>query len=265
MKNILVFITHATLGLDHADMCLEHLGKSVDTFIFDMMIVYNTHQHELSNDKIIELITKHKIPDRICKEISLFDYDESTPKTLGNDCANIFNFLLKNYTLTDRVLLLKSDIMISVNLLSELREIQSNLKHTFILTPPFITAKERVSNDSIREYCSRKSIVLSDEKTFFDEDSTGRETDHGKRDPLDKNIEFISCTGKIDFSCHYMSLDLALVMTVHSKTWGGINFESCKDYWVGTEKSFTVHKYHSIVSENRLEEREGPIEKYFKS
>ncbi|MDD4931337.1 MAG: hypothetical protein PHG66_04320 [Candidatus Colwellbacteria bacterium] len=265
MKNILVFITHATLGLEHADLCIEHLGKSVDPLVFDKMIVYNTHQHELSNEKITELITKHKILDRICKEISLFDYNESTPKTLGHDCINIFNFLLNNYSMTDRVLILKSDIMISVNLLSELRDIQSSLKQTFILTPPFITAKERVSNDEIREYCSRTSIVLSDEKTFFDEDCNGGETDHGKRNPLDKDIKFISCTGKIDFSCHYMSLDLSLVMTVHSKTWGGVNFESCRDFWVGTEKSFTVHKYHSIVSENRVGEREGPIERYFKS
>lgn len=264
MKNILVFITHSTLGRDHADMCLEHLGKNYDPLIFEHMFIYNTHQQELSNDIIFELVKKHNI-ERICKDISLFPYDESTPKTLGHDCVTIFNFLLNKYSLTDRVLILKSDIMLSRLFLNEIKNIQDKLPKTFILTPPFITAKERVSNDQIREYCSREEIVLSDEKTFFDEDSNGGETDHGKKDPTDKKIEFISCTGKIDFSCHYMSLDISFIMTIHGKSWGGVNFESCKNYWLGTEKSFTVHKYHSIVSKNRLEEREGPIEKYFKS
>lgn len=265
MKNILVFITHSTLELDHAEMCLEHLGKSYDPLIFDNMYIYNSHQKKLSNEKIEELIQHYNI-NRICKTIEFFPYIESTPKTLGHDCVSIFNFLQQNnYSLTDRVLLLKSDIMLSINFLNEIKRKQNSLGYTFILTPPFITAKERVSNDSIREYCSRKSIVLSDDKTFFDEDSEGKQTDHGKKDPMDKQIEFISCTGKIDFSCHYFSLDISLIMTIHSKTWGGINFESCKKFWIGTEDSFTVHKYHSIVSENRLEEREGPIEKYFKS
>lgn len=264
MKNIVIFITHATLGLDHADMCLENFGKSVDPLIFDHIYIYNTHKHELSNDILGGLFEKHSI-DKICKEISLFPYNESTPKTLGHDYVTIFNFLLNKYALTDRVLILKSDIMISTLFLNELKTVQDKLQPTFILTPPFITAKERVTNTRIREYCLRENIVLSDDITFFDEDSNGRETDHNKRDPTNKEIEFISCTGKIDFSCHYMSLDISLMTTVHGKTWGGVNFESCKKYWVDTEKSFTVHKYHSIVSENRSEEREGPIEKYFKS
>lgn len=264
MKNIAIFITHSTLGFDHADMCIEHFGKGKDPIIFDHIFIYNSHEHELSNDIIIKLFEKHKI-DRICKEISIFPYEESTPKTLGHDCVSIFNFLLNKYSLTDRVLILKSDIMVSTLFLNELKTVQDILQPTFILTPPFITAKKRVTDEMIREYCLRENIVLSDDRTFFDEDSEGRETDHNKRDPMSKEIEFISCTGKIDFSCHYMSLNISLLMTVHGKTWGGVNFESCKNYWVGTEKSFTVHKYHSIVSENRHEEREGPIEKYFKS
>ena len=39
------------------------------------------------------------------------------------------------------------------------------------------------------------------------------------------------------------------------KTWGGTSFLNLESVWVGSYKSFTVHKYHSIKSENRDTER----------
>lgn len=261
-KNILVFITHATLGYDHANMCIKHLSQSVDPIIFDDVYIYNTHEDELSNKDILELMTVYNIKNCCTNEIQIFPYDKLTPKTLANDCAAIFQYMSKVYSDTDRLLLLKSDIMVSSMLLNELKTMNDNDK--FILTPPFILAKARVSNEKILEYTSRQYCKLSDEITFFNEDENNSNQNdrlNGK-DGMDHCFEFISCTVKGDFSCHYFTLNIIPYIQMAYQSWGGVYMAQCRPWWKGTINSFTVHKYHSIVSNNREQSRDEAIERY---
>ena len=43
MTKIIIFITHATLGEDHARLAFESLRDSENPMKFDIMYIYNTH------------------------------------------------------------------------------------------------------------------------------------------------------------------------------------------------------------------------------
>lgn len=231
MKNILCFITS---NFDHVEMCLEHLGRSYDPLIFDEMYIYNSHQKELSNDIILDLTKKYNI-NTICNTIKLFPYDDNIPKTLG-DCDSIFNYLIDNYYLhDDRILLLKSDIIVSVNFLNELKNIQNSLDEKFILSPILISPKEKLTNKEIR------NIISSDEIVFNEKD---------------EKISFSS------FFCHYFSLLTIWDMNICENT-DDINFLNCKEYWICTMYSFVVHKSYSNCKNIENEESDILIEGYF--
>ena len=55
--NTCIFTTHTTLDLKHAEYSLKSLLglQSVD-IIWDNFVIYNTHEHEISNEDIIKLI-----------------------------------------------------------------------------------------------------------------------------------------------------------------------------------------------------------------
>jgi hypothetical protein len=262
VKSILFFITHSTLNLDHAKMCLYHLSLSnINTIVFDEMYIYNTHSDELSNESILELIREYNI-SKLCGEIKIFEYDTNTQKKLSYDIYSISLFCQKNYNKNDRILLLKSDIMISVNLLSDLCNVESD---SFIFTPPFVTAKSRVTNKEIIDYTRRTKFVKSDNITFYNESNVEdiNLTDHiTKRTPNDNDVFFISCECKINFSCHYLTCDIFKDIEFHDKDCGNVCFEESRNRWISSNNSFTVHKYHSIVSKNRGEEREISLHTY---
>lgn len=227
MKNILFFITS---NFDHVEMCLEHLGRSYDPLIFDEMYIYNSHQEELSNDSILDLTKKYNI-NSICKTIKIFPYDNTII-----DCDSIFNYLIDNYYLhDDRILLLKSDIIVSVNFLNELKNIQNSLDEKFILSPIFISPKEKLTNKEIR------NIISSDEIVFNEKD--------------EKISPFSS------FFCHYFSLLTIWDMNISENT-DDINFLNCKEYWICTTYSFVVHKSYSGY-EKEEQETDTLIEGYF--
>lgn len=252
-KRILVFITHATLSENHADMCLKHLCESRNPMVFDTMFVYNSHQDELSNQRIMELCLKNGI-NSITREVSFLSYDNNSPKTLSADFTNIVSFLRSTYAPTDTVFIVKSDIMVSVNLLNELGSIEGS---QFVVTPPFVLAKQRISDEEIFNYTRRECFVRSDDITFFNEDEDGsNDNDHGIKDIYDEKIDFISCTVKSDFSSHYMTLNMVDYVVCANKSWGGLNFNNCRQYWRET-RGFVVHKYHGIKSVNHTKDRVG--------
>lgn len=229
MKNILFFITHKTLNIDHnVEMCLNYLSRSYDPLRFDEMYICNSYQEELSNDSILKLTTKYNI-NSICKNIKIFPYDTI-------DYNSIFSYLIDNYYLhDDRILLLKSDIMVSINFLNELKTIQNNLDEKFILTPIFIDPKENLTNKEIRNIISSDEIVFN-EKT--------------------KNISPFSSV-----FCHYFSILTIWEMNIIEID--DINFLNCKDYWMCTNYSFVIHKSHSSCKNNEEKESDTLIEEYF--
>jgi len=265
-SKILVFITHHTLSEDHARMTLGSLSRSINPMKFNRMYIYNTHQDELSNDLLLKLTDEYNLSSFI-DDIKLFPGSYPVNKTLASDIMAIQLYCTSTYKLTDAVWLLKSDCVVSSQLVNEMNK--TNNLESFVLTPPFICAKKRVTNDEILEYCEKKYVVLSDHETFFNEDAYGTpENDFRNRpgeSPKDPNIKFISCTVKRDFSCHYLTLDNLNKVSKREQSWGGCWFQNVSDKWIGTYRGFVVHKYHGIQSVNRSAPREGTIEEYLLS
>jgi hypothetical protein len=255
---VIFFITHTTLTYQHANMTFKSLANSKDPVEFDELIIYNTHQYELSNDELIKLYKSYDIP--FIKNLYVFDYDENTPKTLGGDVKAIRDFCLNKYSQTDHILLLKSDILLSINLLNEINKfpIESD---NFVFTPIFITAKKSVTDEELTDYIKLPYAVLSSEDTFYMEDEI-RSVDNDFRNrmgvtPKDKKIKYMSCRVKRDWSCHYLPVKALMMLELKNQTWGGISLEPVSDLWIGSYKSFTVHRYHGIGSINNASERPG--------
>lgn len=263
---ILFFITHHTLSKQHAEMTLGSLSRSIDPIKFDIMYIYNTHPDELTNESLLKMIDDFHL-EKVAENINLFPGKYPLNKTLASDIMAIQNFCVENYENKDAILLLKSDCVVSLNLLNEMNKV--NILESFVLTPPFICAKKRVTDEEIIEYCKKPLVVLSDHETFFNENSYGTpDNDFRNRpgeSPKDINIKFISCTVKRDFSCHYLTIDNLIAMSKREQNWGGCWFECVSDKWIGTHRGFVVHKYHSIESPNRPIPREGTIEEYLLS
>lgn len=268
MKRIVFFITHKTLSEEHANATFWSMSNQVvnSTEKFDCLYIYNTHQDELTNSFLFQLYEKYNL-SRFFKELKVFDYDNSTPKALGADIANIGNYVLKNYSNEDRVLLLKSDCVLSKNYFDDLLKIENNKEIYFVA--PFICAKERITDEEIFEYANRNTFVASDDITFFVEDQTNSSnndfTNRKGVSVTDEQIRFTSCYVIGDFSCHYITSSLLPKMMVQLQSWGGVKFYNLTSYFVGTDRSFVIHKFHSIISENRSTDREGPVKEWLSS
>jgi hypothetical protein len=229
--------------------------------------VYNTHEEELSNELLFELIEKYNL-NKFFREIKLFPYDPNTPKTLGSDIGTIRNFCHTNLTPEDRILLVKSDTILSVNYFDDVLNKTPQDKAVYFVAP-FICAKERVSNDDIIKYSNRTAYIPSDEITFFVEDQhQSNNNDFHNRpgvDVTDEGILFTSCYVIRDFSCHFLSVSLFDLVRIIEQSWGGVWFSALTSFFVGTDRSFVIHKYHSIKSENRQTDREGPVNIWLQS
>jgi hypothetical protein len=267
MKNVLFFITHKTLTEEHADLTFKSISNQINNDKkFDYLYIYNTHQNELTNEYLINLYNQYEL-NRFFIHLEIFPYSESTQKSLAGDFDAIRSWCTDNLEETDRVLILKSDCLLSVNYFSEILNLsQENLIY---FVSPFICAKKRVSNDEIIEYSKRETYIASDEITFFVEDinQTDNNDFKNKKDITvnDEKIKFTSCYVIRDFSCHYLSVGLLGQVNISFQSWGGINFSNLQNYHIKTDKCFVIHKYHDIISENRSTDREGPVREWLNS
>jgi hypothetical protein len=90
--NTCIFTTHATLDLVHAEYSLKALLalQTVD-IVWDNFILYNTHDHELPNEQLVELIKKYDTK-KFIKNIFIFPYNpEENKKNLLQDIRNWYN------------------------------------------------------------------------------------------------------------------------------------------------------------------------------
>jgi hypothetical protein len=267
MKNIAFFITHKTLSYEHAEATIRSLGfqEIRDEAKLDVLYVYNTHQDELSNASIEALLEKHNV-QRVCKEIKVFNYDPATPKALAADIAAVMGYAQEVYDSSDRVLLLKSDCVLSKNFLDDILHLPAG---DMYFVAPFICAKARVSDEEIFEYAQRDQVVFSDDITFFVEDQTNStDNDFSNRpgvDVTDEDIRFTCCYVISDFSCHLITASLASRLNLQIQSWGGAKFHALTEYHHGTNRSFVIHKFHDIISENRSTDREGPVKDWLAS
>ena len=265
MKNILFFITHKTLNLENCELTFKSISNQNYKFIFDIMYIYNSHKNELDNNLILEMYNKYNLSNFI-KEVKIFDYDETSHKSLGQDIFTIRNYLISNYSGDDRVLILKSDCLLSVNYFNDLSKLPNK---PIYFTAPFICAKKRVPNEEIIEYTKRTSFIPSDEITFFVEDYQQSSNNDFNNRPntkiTDNSIKFTSCYVIRDWSCHFITIGLLNNISITMQSWGGVNLSKLVPYFIKTDLSFVVHKYHDIISENRDRDREGPVKDWLNS
>jgi hypothetical protein len=267
MKHISFFITHKTLGIEHCELVFKSIASQKTAQKFDKLYIYNTHKDELSNNQILDMYDRYDLDKRYA-EYEIFDYNPSTHKSLGGDISAIASYCDRTYNPKDRILLHKSDCLLSKNYFDDIFQLPPGLPLYF--TAPFICAKERVPNEEILNYIDRDSCVLSDNVTFFVEDRhRSNNTDFFVRKDgvsvISEQIKFTSCTVIRDFSCHLISNELLKRLHITNQSWGGVNLSALEPYFAGTERSFVVHKFHDIVSENRATGREGPVAEWLSS
>lgn len=268
MKKVVFFITHKTLGEDHARMTFLSMDNQIISTDkkFDFLYLYNTHQDELSNDFLVDLFHKHNLK-RMFSGLRIFNYDPNTNKSLGADTHTITEYFRNAYEPNDRILLLKSDCVLSKNYFDDILNLDESKEVYFVA--PFICAKERINNTEIIEYSLRESYVPSDDITFFVEDQTNSSNNDFNNRPdvkvTDEKIKFTSCYVITDFSCHFITNSLTKLITIQYQTWGGAKFYNLVPHFTGTNRSFVIHKFHSIISENRSTDREGPVKDWLSS
>jgi hypothetical protein len=263
--NTLFFITHKTLDENHADMVFRSISLQVTDRKFDRMIIYNTHAQELSNEHLVSLFHRHGL-GRVISDVSVFDYDDRTGKSLGADIHCIREHCKATMNQNDRVLFLKSDCCLSRNYFDVILKIEEPRLVHFVA--PFVCAKKRVADAEILKYLSRDLFIRSDEITFFVEDSNqSADNDFNKRSEsiTDQSILYTACTVTRDFSCHFVSVGLMDLIAIREQSWGGCNFSALDSYLQQSDRCFVVHKYHDIQSENRIGDREGPVKDWLNS
>jgi len=266
MKNIIFFMTHKTLTLDHAKATFYSISKQNTDKKFDILYLYNTHQDEISNDVLLNLYSEYGL-DRFIKEVKIFDYNPFTPKTLGNDLDSIIKYCVETYENQDRILFLKSDIVLSKNYFDDALNVPNG--QLVYYTSPFICAKARISDAEIFEYADRDTYIQSDDITFFVEDQYGSPNNDFNNRPgvsiTDEQIKFTSCYVIFNFTCHMISVELLKSVNLDCSSWGGATFTALYQNFVGTNRSFAIHKFHGIISENRATDREGPVKDWLYS
>lgn len=266
-KNIVFYITHKTLNVEHAELTFGGFSRQECDKSFDTLYIYNSHSDELPNQVLLELADKYELK-RFFKEITIFPYDSSTAKSLAGDISAIREFSKGNFDAEDRILIIKSDTIPSVNYFDDVLNKLSQDRPVYFVAP-FICAKKRVTNQEIIEYSKRKTYIKSDDITFFVEDQyQSHHNDFSEREGVDvtsPNILFTSCYVIRDFSCHFLSVGLLDLISIQNKSWGGVWFSQLTPYFIATDRSFVIHKFHDIISENRTTDREGPVKLWLES
>lgn len=266
LRNIVFFITHKTLSLELAELSLSSLSKQNDGCVLDKLYIFNTHESELSNDTILGLVDKYNL-QRFFKDVVCFPHDVNHITTLAGMVKSIKQYCLEHYNREDRILLLKSDCLLSKNYFQDMVDLPQT--DMIYFCAPFICAKKRIPNDEIIEYVARDTFIRSDDITFFVEDQERTtNNDFHNRPHIDlesEQIKFTSCYVIRDFTCHFFSVGLFDRISLVEQSWGGVNFHHLVPFFHETDRSFVVHKFHSVISENRSTDREGPVKAWLES
>ena len=266
MKNVVYWMTHKTLDFEHAVLSFQGFANQKCDSQFDELIIYNSHSEELPYTQLLDLVVRLNL-SKFFKNVSVFPYVDTTHKSLGGDVYAIKEHAKATLNDHDRILLMKSDSVLSVNYFDEaLNKLPS--KQVYFVAP-WICAKRRVTNEEILEYSQRDGFVRSDEITFFVEDQHGSTNNDFHQRPgvnvTDENIKFTSCYVIRDFSCHFLSVSLLPFVNIAQQSWGGVNFSNLSPHFIATDRCFVIHKFHDIVSENRPNDREGPVKDWLNS
>jgi hypothetical protein len=273
--NTCIFTTHTTLDLKHADYSLKSLlSLQTNNIIWDNFIIYNTHEHELPNENIIDLIKKYDVKNYI-KNILLFPYDpEINKKNLLQDIRNWFDIglSLELQNNQGKILWLKSDYCVSNNFNKIFLE-HNTSKCMWSL--PTLGAKQKINYDQILTKLNLSEFTPSDFETYYrGGDNPNNQIPNEEISPNGEmdyhpSINYVSHNYVHDFNLHVISndiLELGREIAYHpqvfdmNSTWGGPHnlFYGLKQngvYFSGEYRAYGIHMFHEIISENRLEDR----------
>ena len=256
--NNCVFSTHSSLTKEHAEYSLRSLlFYQNEKTIWDNFIIYNSHSDELSNDDLLEFIKKYDINNYI-KNIIIYPFDNSKPKTLNQDLINQFEFLNQSpFNQPGKTLILKSDYCLS----NEFNKIFNTLWYIdyYIWSLPIYNAKSKVSQHEIDKLCELKKFEFAFDGVYYrggtndpitpgsynnlteympdrkkpsydDPKFIYNEYTEGKHFDTDPSIRFISHNIQNDYNVHVFSndtleicKDISIKILDTNISWGGAN------------------------------------------
>jgi hypothetical protein len=273
--NTCIFTTHATLNLKHAEYSLKSLLKLQNTnIIWDNFVIYNTQEHKLSNNDLVDLIKQSDINSYI-KNLLIFPYDpELNKKNLLQDIRNWYDIALslECNKKPGKILWLKSDYCVSNNFNQIFLE---HINNNFMWSLPTLSAKEKINYNSILTKLNAPEFTPVDFETYYrggDNENNNLPKDeispNGEMD-YHSSINYISHNYVHDFNLHVISNDTVEIgrkIAYHpqvfdmNSTWGGPHnlFYGLKQngvHFSGEYRAYGIHMFHEIISENRLEDR----------
>jgi hypothetical protein len=273
--NTCIFTTHATLDLSHAEYSLKSLFQNqTEDISWDNFILYNTHEHEIANQDIIDLVKKYDHKNYI-KEIFIFPYDpERNRKNLLQDIRNWYDIGL-SLNLQDspgKILWLKSDYCVSNNFNSVFK---GHKVSNFMWSLPIYNAKQKIKYNNILNKLNLSTFSPIDSETYYrGGDNPNNEIPNEELSPngemdYHSSINYVSHNYVHDFNLHVISNDTLVLgreIAHHpqvfdmNSTWGGPHnlFFALKNNGVefsGETQAYGIHMFHEIISENRKEDR----------
>lgn len=273
--NTCIFTTHTTLNLEHAKYSLKSLLHLQNEDInWDYFVVYNTHEHEVSNQDLKELILKYDTNGYI-KNLLVFPYNpDENKKNLLQDIRNWYDIglSLELEKIDGKILWLKSDYCVSNNFNKVFKE---HTDKTTMWSLPIYNAKQKISFDTILEKLNLPQFEPIDDETYYrGGDNPSNRLPNKEISPngdmdYHSSINYVSHNYVFDFNLHVISNDtlkLGREIAYHpqvfdmNSTWGGPHnlFHGLRSNGVkysGEDRAYGIHMFHEIISENRDKDR----------
>lgn len=274
--NTCIFTTHTTLDLEHADYSLKSLlNLQTKDILWDNFIIYNTHEHEVSNDELVTLIKKYDTKKYI-QNIFIFPYNpKENKKNLLQDIRNWYDIglSLNLQSTPGKILWLKSDYCVSNNFNQIFLEHKND---NFMWSLPTLGAKQKISYKDILTKLTLPKFTPFDFETYYrggdnpNNDIPNEEISPNGEMDYHPSINYVSHNYVYDFNLHVISndtLEIGRKIAYHpsvfdmNSTWGGPHnlFFGLKNSGVnfsGEFRAYGIHMFHEIISENRLKDRE---------
>jgi hypothetical protein len=163
---VLYFNTHTTLNEWQAELCLRSISEQSIEFCWDKFFIYNTHPHEISNEKIMQLYNKYELNKKF-KSVEVVPYDMNDPKTNFQDFQNMINHCKNNVGQSeeDYLLYVKSDYVLSRRFFEGIEKF--NGEKNFIFSAMLYCTKEWVGEADILRKKEQDIFTLMDNETYY--------------------------------------------------------------------------------------------------
>jgi hypothetical protein len=278
--NTCIFTTHTTLDLEHARYSLESLlALQEESITWDKFVIYNTHEKELPNEKLLELIKEYDTENYI-QDLLIFPYDpQANKKNLLQDIRNWYDIglSLELPKHSGKVLWLKSDYCVSTNFNRVFKEHPSK---QFMWSLPILNAKQKIKHSQILDKLKLSEFTPVDFETYYrggdnpNNDIPNEELSPNGEMDYHPTINYVSHNYVHDFNLHVLSndsIELGRHIAYHpqvfdmNSTWGGPHnlFYGLKQngvHFSGEVRTYGIHMFHEIISENRDKDR-GDVRK----